>query len=350
MPRKWIFWLEELGQEHSNQVGKKCANLGEMIRMGLRVPGGFAISVKAYVDFMSMTGADRKIQEYINKTDIDPKDLGQFNELSAGISQILQSEDMPQELEETIAKYYRELCRKCNTSEVAVSTRSAGPESRPGQYETYLNVIGESELIDKIKKVWTSTFNPRSLASRNRKGIPLASDPIGVAVQEMVRPRAAGIIFTADPNTGDTSKMIIEANWGLGESVVSGESIPDIYILDKDTLVVKEKRLGLKSRYLICSEFGVTEVETPPEKSSTFCLCEDELKEIGKLGKMIEAHFSMPQDVEWAIDEDVPFPDSIILLQTRDEVIAQKKSPVDQIVDLMLSRLSGGLGFKGEGI
>ena len=350
MSRKWIFWLEELGREHSDQVGKKCANLGEMIRMGLKVPDGFALSVEAYTDFMEMTGAIHKIQEYLSNNYNEGKDLGQFNQLSADIRQIIEGENMPKELEETIVKHYRELCRRCNTSEVAVSTRSAGPVSHPGQYETYLNVIGEFELIEKIKKVWASTFNPRSLASRNRKKIPLASDPIGVAVQKMVKSKAAGIIFTVDPNTGDASRMIIEANWGLGESVVSGETLPDVYVLEKDTLEVKEKRLGLKSKYLTCGELGVTEVETSPEKSSAFCLCDEELKEIGKLSKMIENHFGVPQDVEWAIDQDAPLPDSIVLLQARSEIIAQSKTTTDQIIDLMLNRFSGGIGFSGGDI
>jgi pyruvate,water dikinase len=350
MIKKWTYWLEELGQEHSSLVGKKCANLAEMIRMGLRVPSGFALSVDAYNDFMSMTGTAYRIQDYLSRSYSGTKDRGQFNELSVGISQIIMNEEMPEQLKETIVKYYGELCQRCNTSEVAVSTRSAGPVSHPGQYETYLNVLGESELIDKIKKVWASTFNPRSLASRNRKGVSLVSDPIGVAIQKMVNSKAAGITFTVDPNTGDASRIIIEANWGLGESVVSGEAIPDTYILAKDTLEVKEKRLGLKSKYLTCGELGVTEVETSPEESSAFCLCDEELREIGKLSKVIENHFGVPQDVEWAIDQDAVQPDSIVLLQTRPEVIAQSKTTTDQIIDLMLNRFSGGIGFGGSDI
>jgi len=350
MAKKWIFWLEELGQEYSNVVGKKCANLGEMIKLGLRVPGGFALSVEAYTYFMEMTGATQKIRDYLSHISSETTDLGQFNELGAGISQIIMTEEMPRELTEIITEYYRELCYKCNTSKVAVSVRSAGPVSHPGQYETYLNVTGESDLISKIKKVWASTFNPRSLASRNKKGISLTDDPIGVAIQKMVKSKAAGIIFTTDPNTGDTSKMVIEANWGLGESVVSGEAIPDTYILDKDTLTVKEKKLGLKSRYLTCGESGVTEVETPPEKSSTFCLCDEELMEIGKLSKMVEHHFGIPQDVEWAIDQEAEQPDSIVLLQARPEIIAQRKNTTDQIIDLMMNRFSGGIGFGGSDI
>jgi pyruvate,water dikinase len=342
--KKWVLWFEELGQEHSELVGKKCANLGEMIKMGLRVPPGFALSVEAYHDFMNMTGAVDEIRKYLAKS--KPKDLKQFNQSSAGIRQIVESKAMPEDIEEAIVLYYKELCRRC-AAEVAVSTRSAGPASHPGQYETFLNVVGELDLVDKIKRVWASTFNPRSLAFRSRKKMPLESDPIGVAVLKMVRARAAGVIFTADPNTGDTTRMIIEANWGLGESVVSGESTPDVYILDKETLEIREKKLGPKSRYVTFKEVGVTEEELTPEKSSKFCLGDEEAKEIGKLGKVLEEHFGVPQDAEWAIDEDLPFPENVIMLQTRAEVIARKKAPVDQIVDLMLDRISKGTGFKG---
>jgi pyruvate,water dikinase len=343
---KWVFWFEELGQKDNDLVGKKCANLGEMSRIGLRVPPGFALSVEAYRDFMSLSGAIDEVKKYLAKSGTISKDLKQFQELSAGIRQIVQSKAMPKEMKKTIVSYYKELCQRC-AAEVAVSTRSAGTVSHPGQYETYLNVIGDSDLLDKIKRVWGSTFNPRSLAFRSRQGIPLESDPIGVAVLKMVRARAAGIIFTADPNTGDTGKMIIEANWGLGESVVSGESTPDTYILDKASLEIRERKLGPKSRCVTFREVGVVEEEIPPEKRGQFCLSDEEAKEIGRLGKILEGHFGVPQDTEWAIDEDLPFPENVILLQTRPEVIAQKKGPVDQIVDMMMDRISRGTGFEG---
>jgi pyruvate,water dikinase len=158
----------------------------------------------------------------------------------------------------------------------------------------------------------------------------------------MVNARAAGVIFTADPNTGDMSKMILEANWGLGESVVSGELMPDVYVLKKDTLEILEKKLGKKSKYVTCKELGVAEEECPADLSAAFCLRDEEAKEVGKLGILLENHFGVPQDVEWAIERDLELPQSIILLQTRPAVIAQKKSPVDQVVDLMLNLYSKG--------
>jgi pyruvate,water dikinase len=248
---------------------------------------------------------------------------------------------MPKAMQDTILSFYDGLCRKCDCT-VAVSTRSAGPVSHPGQYETYLNVKGKADLLEKIKKVWASSFNPRSLAFRKRKTLPLENDPIGVAVLKMVDARAAGVLFTADPNTGDMSKMILEANWGLGESVVSGEFMPDVYVLKKDTLEILEKKLGKKSKYVTCKELGVAEEECPADLSGAFCLRDEEAKEVGKLGIVLENHFGVPQDVEWAIERDLELPKSIILLQTRAAVIAQKKSPVDQVVDLMLNLYSKG--------
>jgi pyruvate,water dikinase len=339
MSNKWILWFEELDCECNDQVGKKCANLGEMTKLGLRVPPGFAISLEAYKDFMSFTGADREVKGYLDNVGHVFESIQHFNEASTELRRIVESKDMPREIEKTVLSHYQELCQRCNTEDMAVSTRSAGAASHPGQYETHLNVRGDLDVIEKIIKVWSSTFNPRSLSARKHAGAPLETDPIGVAVLKMVNARAAGVLFTADPNTGDASRMIIEANWGLGESVVGGEAMPDVCILDKKSLEIIDRKLGTKGRYITCKESGVCEEDTPTEKSCTFCLSDEEAKEIGRLGKILESHFDAPQDTEWAVDQDLDFPESVILLQTRAEVIAQQRTPADQVVDLMLTRL-----------
>jgi pyruvate,water dikinase len=338
MSEKYIFWFEELGQEHGRMVGKKCGNLGEMAKIGLPIPPGFALSVEAYKDFLVQTNAIQEIKDYLDQLSGDIENLQQFNQVSRDIRQIAESKDIPEAMKELILSYYDQLCHKCDCTNIAVSTRSAGPVSHPGQYETYLNVKGRADLLEKIKKVWASSFNSRSLAFRKRKGLPLENDPIGVAVLKMVNARTAGIVFTADPNTGDTSRMIIEANWGLGESVVGGEAMPDVFILNKENLEILERKLGKKSKYVTCKELGIAEEDCPADLSSAFCLGDEEVKEIGKLGILLEKHFGVPQDVEWAIDQDLKFPKNILLLQTRSEVIAQKKAPVDQVLDLILTQ------------
>jgi pyruvate,water dikinase len=334
-----IYRIEELGQEFNNLVGKKCANLGEMAKIGLQVPPGFSLSVEAYKRFMSETGADKEINAHLNSLNHSFETIDHFNEASEVLRGIVESKEMPSDLRDGIIELYDEVSKKCGVEEIAVSTRSAGASSHPGQFETHLNVIGRKEVIRHIIKVWSSTFNPRSISARKRAGAPLESDPIGVAVIKMVNALSAGVLFTADPNTGDTSKMIIEANWGLGESVVGGEAMPDVFILSKDPLDIIEKKPGTKKNFITFKTFGVVEEETTPEMQSSFCLTDEEAKEIGRLGIALEKHFGVPQDAEWAVEKDRPCPESIVMLQARPEVIAKQKKPVDQILDLMMSRM-----------
>ena len=172
------------------------------------------------------------------------------------------------------------------------------------------------------------------------QGMPLAMDPIGVAVVKMVNAYAAGVAFTADPKGGDTSKIMLEANWGLGESVVGGSVTPDIYTLDKETLEILEKGLGRKTKRVVLGDVGTVEEETPQDEVSRFCLTDDELREIGRLSKLVEAHFGgVPQDLEWALDKDLPHPKNVILLQARPAIVSQKKSAVDKVLDLAIGNL-----------
>jgi pyruvate,water dikinase len=335
MAGRWIYWFQELGKEHNDLVGKKCANLGEMARVGLPVPQGFALSIEGYRIFMELTGAEREMGDLIRGVEGLLDKVGGLNELSRTLRMIVESKPMPPEMEDVIASYYRELCIRCGIDDVPVSTRSAGAISRPGQYETHLNVKGKADVMEHIKKVWSSSFNPVSLAFRKQKDEPLESDPIGVAVLKMVNARAAGIIFTAEPNSGDTSRVIIEANWGLGESVVGGECMPDTYLVDRKTLAVAEKRLGAKQRCVLYADKGVVEMAQDFDRSNAFCLNDEEVIEIAKVGIRLEEHFGAPQDAEWAIETELAFPDNIIWLQTRNEVLAKKKEPVDQLLDLM---------------
>jgi pyruvate,water dikinase len=306
-----------------------------MTCMGLRVPPGFALSLKTCSDFMSLSGAENEIRAFL-EAGHDLDDIEVLNKVSAELRSIVESKEIPAEMRDAILSCYEELCTRCNISDVAVSTRSAGAKSHPGQYETHLNVKGKPDVLKNIKKVWSSAFNPRSIAARKRAGLPLHSDPIGVGVLKMVNARAAGVLFTADPNTGDRSKMIIEANWGLGESVVGGGAVPDVFIVKKDNLEIIEKRLGDKGRCIRCTFDGVVEQETPIEQKCAFCLKDVEVMEIGRLGKILEDCFGVPQDCEWAVDDDLTYPDSVILLQTRAAVIAQKADPVNQVINMML--------------
>ena len=334
---KLIFWLKEVGKEFNDVVGKKCANLGEMTKAGVRVPDGFAISIPFYRKFLEITGAGKEMEEIVKKYErISEKDVEVFEILSEKLKGIIEGKEMPSFLRDQISSYYQMMCDR-RKEEVYVSVRSSGPVSRPGMFETYLNVKGENEIIEKVKKVWASVFTPRAIAFRVKKGLGLLSDELGVGVVSMVNAKAAGIAFTADPNTGDLTKVIVEANWGLGESVVSGHVTPDRWILNKETLEVKEKRVGLKEFFVDLNEMGVIEKETPPQKKEMFCLSEEEIKEVAKLSIFLEKYFGTPQDTEWAVDERFDFPENVYFLQTRPVVIS-KKNGIEQAIDIILTK------------
>ena len=340
---KLIFWFEETGTEHNDIVGKKCANLGEMIRMGLPVPPGFAISIDMYKKFIQETEVDEKISRYVsNLGELKGKGIAIYEEVSRTIRTMIESQPIPETLRSEILTCYEQLCNKVDICDVPVSVRSAGTASRPGMFETYLNVKGKEEVLNKVKKVWASAFTPRAIAFRANKGIAIDGDKLGIAVVKMVNARSAGIGFTADPVTGDASKVVIEANWGLGEGVVSGEASVDRFVVDKQSLEVLERAVGKKLKQVVNTEEGAEWRDMPPKMQSVPCLTDSEIKVVVELAKHLEEKLGQAQDMEWAIDPDFPDRQNVFLLQTRPEKIFAKKpeSATDQLAEKLVS------GFK----
>ena len=244
-----IFDFKELRKEDSEIVGKKCANLGELMSAGFRVPPGFAVSLSAYKRFMTETGLVNKIESFLSPLRLDPNDpahMPRFEEVSVAIRQMVEATDLPLDIESAIRERYQMLCEATGVNDLPVATRSAGPVSHPGQYETYLHIRGASDVVRHVRKVWASTFNTRSLIARSRQGLPLSFDPIGVAVLQMVDAKAAGVMFTVNPTDGDHSKIYIESNWGLGESVVAGEVTPDSFVVSKATSEILSRNIPVK--------------------------------------------------------------------------------------------------------
>jgi pyruvate,water dikinase len=338
---KLIFWFDEIGQEHNNIVGKKCANLGEMTRMGLPVPPGFAISIALYRMFAEETGAIEEISQYVASLgELKGKNIAFFDEMSQHIRSIIEGKEVPEDIKKMVSSYYEELCNKVGIPDVAVSVRSAGTESRPGMFETYLNVKGVEEVLDKMKKVWASAYTTRAIAFRVNKGLPVIGDELGIAVPKMVNAQSAGIGFTVDPVTGDASKVVIDANWGLGEGVVSGAESVDNFVVDKGTSEILNTIIGRKSKRVVNKEKGAEWDDVPPEKQSIPCLSKDEIIAVAKLAMLLEERLGKPQDMEWAIDPDFPPPNNILLLQTRPAKVAATKpaSVTDRIIDLIAKR------------
>ena len=207
-------------------------------------------------------------------------------------------------------------------------------------FETYLNVIGVDDVLEKVKKVWSSAYTTRAVAFRINKDIPVISDELGIAIPKMVNARASGIGFTVDPVTGDDSKIILEANWGLGEGVVSGAESVDGFVVNKEDLEITQRQVGNKARCVIRLEKGAEWAEVPENMQNMPCISDEEIIEISRIAKTVEKKLECAQDMEWAIDQDLPFPESIFWLQTRPPKVQAKKqkSTTDQIVNLIAKR------------
>ncbi len=334
MSEKWTYWFSELDKEANDSVGKKCANLGELTKIGLRVPPGFAISVDGYRMFMEETGAGEEIKEYVRK-EFNRRDVAQQLEASKVIRGIIEGKEMPSKMKEELVGYYKKLCEDCRLTDLSVAVRSSGAVSMPGQMETYLNVKGAQEMIKKVIQVWGSAFTARAIAFRFQQGLPIDWAPIGVAVLKMVNAKCAGVVLTVIPTTGDTSKIVIEGNWGLGESVVSGEINPDSYIVDKETLEI-ERTVSEKTKMVIYGKTGTTLIDIPEEKRRLSILIDEEVLEIARICKEVEKHYGVPQDIEWVIDLDLPFPENLFFVQARPaKFVKKKENDADYIIDLM---------------
>ncbi len=337
-----LFWFEEMGDEHNDVVGKKCANLGRMTQMGLEVPPGFAISIDMYRKFITETGAKEEITRYVaGFGELKGQGVDVFDEISGKIQSMIETKEMPTGVREPISKYYDELCERVGIPDVAVSVRSAGTESRPGMFETYLNVKGKDDLFEKIRKVWASAYTTRAVAFRVNKGLPVLGDELGIAVPKMVHARSSGICFTVDPVTGDDTKIILEANWGLGEGVVSGAESVDGFVVEKASLEIVSARVAPKATCVMNLEKGAAWVDVPENMQNLSCVSDEEIREVAWVAKLTERRLGCPQDMEWAVDSDLPFPQNICWLQTRPAKVQtiESVSVTDKILDLIVKRL-----------
>ncbi|MGB9709631.1 phosphoenolpyruvate synthase [Infirmifilum uzonense] len=325
-----ILWFEELTKEDVPIVGGKNANLGEMIRAGIPVPPGFAVTAYAYKRFIEEKGIKDKIYEIIRKHvpqgAAKPED---YMEASQEIRKLIESTPMPKDIEEEIRKAYRELSKRVGKTEEFVAVRSsATAEDLPdasfaGQQETYLNVKGEDDVVEKVRKCWSSLFTPRAIFYRESKGFEHERVLISVAVQKMVNSRSAGVMFTLHPVTGDRNKIVIEGHWGLGESVVSGKVTPDEWVVDKKSMQIVERNIVEKRVELVRDpKTGKNiEREIEPERRNAPSLTDEEVLRLAELAVKIEQHYGRPMDIEWAVDRDLKFPESVFIVQARPETV-----------------------------
>ena len=335
-----IKMFREVGLRDVASVGGKNSSLGEMFNQlsdqGIKVPDGFATTASAFSYFISYNNLAKPLEELMQA--LDKQDYSNLRFIGSQARQLLLSAQIPSDLQKTIINAYKKLCGE-NYFEVAVRS-SATAEDLPqasfaGQHESYLNIKGESELIEAIQKCFASLYTDRAIKYREDNGFRHEQVLLSIGVQKMVRSdlACAGVGFTLEPESGFRDVIHLSGVWGLGENIVQGTVTPDEFFIFKPTLrqnknAIIQKRLGDKNKTMIYatekSVSPVINIETPMEKSEQFVLDDKEVIQIAKWALAIEEHYARPMDIEWAKDG---LTNEIFIIQARPETVHSQKNP-----------------------
>jgi phosphoenolpyruvate synthase/pyruvate phosphate dikinase len=298
----YVLGFEEIDQTQVAVVGGKGANLGELWRIeGIRVPAGFGVTTDAFRRIVDVPSIDDRLERLSR---LNPDDCEAIRTLSAEIRQILQGIAIPDDLAAAITRSVAVL-----GEEAAYAVRSsATAEDLPtasfaGQQETYLNVVGPASILEHISRSWASLFTERAVTYRLRNGFDNRKVYMAVVVQRMVFPEAAGTLFTADPVTSNRKVVSVEASFGLGEALVSGRVNADVYKVADGEIVAKAigtKLLGVRA----VPGGGTQELPIEPERQEQPALTDAQVVRLAQLGRRIEGHFGLPQDIEWCLVDD----------------------------------------------
>jgi len=348
--KRFTLFYDELEGNDFNLVGKKNANLGEMKKAGIPISPGFAVTIYANDQYLVLTGIKDRITRLIDPPSQVPLEKAQ--EASRIAMELVETAEMPAVIKDAILADYHKMCDNFG-KDCPVAVRSSGAASMPGQMETYLNIRGDKDLIDYVKKCWSSAYSTEAIMYRMNKGMDFVFN-IGAGIPKMVNSRVSGIIFTINPINGDMSKISIDASYGLGEAVVSGFVTPDTYLVDKITFDLIKTTKGSKEVQCVYKENGsdIIQTEVPEEKRNVNCLTMEEIKELAKVGKNIEKYYGKAYDIEFGIDADIPFPRNVIVLQVRPESVWSKKDAEAKTMaakdpmERMLGTLMAGVKLK----
>jgi pyruvate, water dikinase len=334
------------------RVGPKMARLGQLASAGWRVPDGYAVTAGALEDWLP-SSALAELHRLFSAPAPAPR--ADSLRLSEQARELIEAQSLPSGLAEAVADAHARLEARTGRGaalRVAVRSSAVSEDGRAasfaGQYETYLGVSGVDEVLRHIAKCWASGYSAHALDYRRRFGgsSPLRASDLAVGVLELVDARSAGVAFTLDPVTGDRGRLVVEANWGLGESVVSGQVTPDFWAVERDSGRILERRVGAKLVWSVLADGGAAGTVTagdegdggigeivaeganrsgtvlaalPAELAQAPCLTDDEVRYICQRAAAIEEAEGTAQDVEWAIARDLDFPDSVFFLQHRPE-------------------------------
>ncbi|MBI2031537.1 MAG: phosphoenolpyruvate synthase [Candidatus Levybacteria bacterium] len=314
MDKKLIVWFKDVDKNDIGLVGGKGANLGEMTKSGFPVPQGFIVTSEAYYQFLKENDLSQKIKDVLEK--VNYEDSNDLNRASQEAKNLIIQGNISEELKNEVINSYKKLIEEFQGELVAVRS-SATAEDLPnasfaGQQETFLNVKGEKNLLQKLKEAWASLFDGRAIFYRHENRFDHFKVGIAIPVQKMVESDASGIMFTLDPVTNDDSKIVIEAIFGLGELIVQGAVTPDHYEVAKESMNIANKKISTQTVQLIKEGDVDKEVQIETEKGNLQKITDGQILKLAELGKKLEEHYQFPQDSEWAIEKN-----NVYLVQTR---------------------------------
>ncbi|OPY53564.1 MAG: Phosphoenolpyruvate synthase [Methanosaeta sp. PtaU1.Bin060] len=323
-----VVWLEEVGKEDLSIVGGKGASLGEMINIGVPVPGGFAVTAQAFREFINKAGIAKKLFEALN---VDVNQEAQLLKAEETAKRLIMSAKVPADIEKAIKSRYNELCEREGEAVFVAVRSSATAEDLPdasfaGQQETYLNVRGADDVFNSVRKCWASLYGARAIFYRAEQGFEHDKVNLSAIVQKMVDSEKSGVMFSSQPSTGEPL-VVIEAAWGLGESVVSGSVSPDNYVVDRAKKSVVSKLIAAKEIMIIRdpkTQKTVT-VTVPAEKREAVVMNDTELVELARYAEILEEHYGIPQDIEWGVEKG-----KIYILQSRPITTISKAKAVSE--------------------
>ena len=332
----FVRFFEELSIKDVPSVGGKNASLGEMYRklkdQGIKVPNGFATTAEAYNYFLESTGLKKRIKEILK--DLDTKDTRNLMVHGKKVREEILAVQLPNDLKKEITDAYKRLSADNKVKSLDVAVRSsATAEDLPdasfaGQQETFLNIVGEKELLLAVKKCIASLFTNRAISYREDKGFDHFSIALSVGVQKMVRSDlgSSGVMFTIDTESGFRNTVLINSIYGLGENIVQGRVNPDEFYVFKPTLAIISRSIGKKAVKMIYNRGGVSPVKNIPVVATDrhrASISDTQVKQLAQWGMDIEKHYGRAMDIEWALDGR---DQQLYIIQARPETVQSMRN------------------------
>jgi pyruvate, water dikinase len=324
---KTIVWFDEVTKVDIPLVGGKGANLGEMVHAQIPVPPGFIVTADAYFKFLNDAGLTADISRYLK--DLNVNDSKRLQEVADVIKNRISSAPMPPDMVKEMKEAYRKLGQGLVAVRSSATAEDLPEASFAGQQRTFLNVQGEDEVVKAIQGCWSSLFEPRAIFYREEHNFDHFKVGIAVPVQKMIQSEASGVLFTIEPLSNDTTTILIEAIFGLGEAIVSGDVTPDQYLLNKEDLKIIDKKVHKQEWQLVKSSQAPSgeldpniKVPIPSSKQSKQKLTDKDIVSLAKIAKTIEDLYQFPQDIEWAKQGT-----RLFILQTRPVTTLKPKEP-----------------------